>query len=383
MAKPQHRQRFTALSNKVMPLLLDEEFKHSVAADKKISRKRVENYYKEWIGEMADKNRQDDYFLAKSAPRDYFVRWVESRIADPFFVIKSIRDIVNRQVNVDFANKLLMIVWPQEIAWAQKYRLDANPFSATKAALFLAQAQDDTKTAFLSLSALYASALETLSYSESEFHDMSADEIRNCDSIPDFTPLFLQHANKHYGDRLSKLKPQDFEKYAQVAAQVEHNERQSVMRNRLVDHAQSFPMRYNLPVIAAARNHGISSNELYLLEQYFVDQMKKQHIDILPGSSTAHPAFVTFLSDKKSMKRNLLEAGTFFGPDARPVDQWDIVNLNRYWFDQLPAGFKSVGSAVSRFNDWKDVLVVGERKLPFDPISDLGFFLLEKSELSA
>jgi len=376
-------QKATALSNRIRPIVLTPETQHEIAADHKIQRKRVEKYYQEWLFEMADSTRNDDYFLATRNPRLQFSRWVAARVADPFFVSKSIRKILHQRYQVDVANKIFMIIWPQEIAWAQRFRLDSNVYTATKAALFLSQAQDDTKTVFLSIADLYAEAFMTFEYNRSHFQDMSPEEIRNSPELSDFTPLFLMHANRNYIEKLSKLDASDFQKYAAVAAQMEKTERQSVMRARLVEHAKKFPLRRSLPVLAAARAHGISSNELYLLEEFFLDQVEKKVIEVVPGSSTALPIFTAFISDRRGIKRTIMEAANFAGPDAKAIDQLGVLDLRNWWIEQLPDGYRNLGNIVTSFSEWREALIDDSRKMPFDPVSDFGYFLLERADLLA
>jgi hypothetical protein len=374
-------QKATALSNRIRPIILAPEVQQEIATEQKVQRKRVEKYYQEWLFEMADSARNDDYFLATRNPREQFSRWVSARIADPFFVAKSIRNILSQRFHVDIANKIFMIIWPQEIAWAQRYRLDANAYNATKAALFLSQAQDDTKSVFLSIADLHAEAFMNFDYNRSHFQDMSPEEIRNSPELPDFTPLFLTHANRNYIDKLSKLNSGDFHKYAGVAAQLEKNERQSVMRLQLIDHARRHPLRRSLPVLAAARAHKIDSNELYLLEQYFLDLLEKKAIEVVPGSSTALPLFTAFISDRRGIKRTILEAATFAGPDAKAIDQLGVLGLRNWWIDQLPDGYRNLGNIITRFSEWREALIDDTRKMPFDPVSDFGYFLLERADL--
>jgi hypothetical protein len=376
-------QKANALSNRIRPIILSVDIQHEVAAEHKVQRKRVERYYQEWLFEMADSARNDDYFLSTRNPKEQFSRWVAARISDPFFVSKGIRDILHQRYQVDVANKIFMIIWPQEIAWAQRFRLDSNSYTATKAALFLSQAQDDTKTVFLSIADLHAEAFMTMDYNRSHFQEMSPEEIRNSPELADFTPLFLMHANRNYIEKLSKLDSADFQKYATVAAQLEKNERQGVMRSRLVDHARKFPLRRTLPVLAAARAHNISANELFLLEEYFLDQMEKKLIDVVPGSGTALPIFVAFISDRRGIKRTIMEAANFAGPNAKAIDQLGVLSLRNWWIDQLPDGYRNLGNVVTGFSEWREAMIDEDRMMPFDAVSDFGYFLLDRADVAA
>lgn len=376
-------QKAKALSNRIRPITLSIDVQHEIAADQKIQRKRVERYYQEWLFEMADSARNDDYFLATRNPQEQFSRWVAARILDPFFVSKGIRDILYQRYQVDVANKIFMIIWPQEIAWAQRFRLDSNAYTATKAALFLSQAQDDTKSVFLSIADLHAEAFMTMDYNRSHFQEMSPEEIRNSPELADFTPLFLMHANRNYVEKLSKLTATDFEKYASVAAQLEKNERQGVMRLRLVAHARKFPLRRTLPVLATARTHNISPNELYLLEEYFLHQVEKKEIEVIPGSDTALPIFIAFISDRRGIKRTIMEAANFAGPAAKAIDQLGVLNLRNWWIDQLPDGYRNLGNLVTGFSEWREAMIDETRKMPFDPVSDFGYFLLDRADFTA
>ncbi len=209
---------------------------------------------------------------------------------------------------------------------------------------------------------------------------MSPDEIRNSEELPDFTPLFMRYANHAFEEKISSLTPAMFEQFAKRAALDETSDRQRDMRLQIVEQARRFPMRRFPSVIATARKHKISPNEIFMLEAYFLGQIEDGKMDIPPGSVSAIPLFISFLTDRKLVRASLLEAAKFSSDIALPTDVWSVVNLQRGWLEQLPSSYREVCDLLMPFQAWKSAVVEGKRPLPIDAVSDFGFFIMEASE---
>lgn len=345
-----------------------------VVREARLPETMVEVLRKEWLNDMVLHPDAGEFRLAASDPSGHFVKWLRARAAHPYHVSWRTVDQVAERYGAENASKLHIVVWPQEIAWAQRTRLDANPFAATKAALFLREAAALPSKLFRVVADLYSDAVTTSGYMDHEAHGLSADEIRFSDSPPEFSPLFLRHAAREYDERLRAMTREQVDRLAARAREDESADRRAAASRRAIRHLERAPFRHSVPMIRSAITFSISPNEAFQIERAFVRMLESGDVGVEPGDRTADGEFLRLIADRSRRKR-ALSMQPLPAPEARP-DALDIARLDAGFLSSLPASFAALDASVARLQDWKTAVIEGGRTVPFDPISDFGFFLL-------
>lgn len=332
---------------------------------------------KEWLNDLVATTNSKEFKRAAANPSGHFLAFVAERARKPFHVTYRAVDAVARRFGSDLASRFTHIVWPQEIAWAQRLRLDVNPNTATRAAMFLRETEGNPAKMFSKIADLYSDAVAKVGYSENAAHELSATEIRFDDTVPEFNPLFLKYASRHYSELLQNMSRDKVEMLALRAAKDERQDRSLITARKVVDTTRRFPMRHLPNVISLAKSLGLSSNELYQLEKAFLVKMENGEVELEQGLNSPHIAFVTMLTNDSSRADLLANAGSLDLDEASI--QWDIANLEgRRWIKDLPAAFDKWGDiAQVEVEMWKAAIVEEKRDAPVDFVSDFGFWLLD------
>lgn len=337
----------------------------------------TETLRKEWLNDLVASKDGAEFRAAARDPGGHFLRWVSDRAKDRFRVSWRAVEAVSQRIGQEAAARFAVVVWPQEIAWAQRTRLSDNPMSATKAAMFLREAEGNPSKVFTGLSDIYADQALKASYSESPVHESSPDEIRFADDIQDFSPLFLRYAARAYAEILHTMPREKIEALGARAAREEEADRRRIRSASAALRARRFPMRRILTVIASATSMGLSPNEVYLLEDAFLSALDAGEIGTEPGNSVPHAEFIACISDPEA--RALLGASV---PCPEPVPSetlWEVANLDLRWIETHPASWGERWSLPARraaFLAWQEEVVNEARETPLDPMSDFGFFLM-------
>lgn len=335
----------------------------------------AEELRKEWLNDMVAGTDAAEFRHAARDPGKHFVAWIGERAKNRYHVTWRAVDSVARRLGADVASKLILVSWPQEIAWAQRLRLSDNPVIATKAAMFLREAEGSPAKVFGKISDLYAEAVVRLGYSESPAQDLSPFDIRFGTSLPDFNPLFLRYAARNYA-QIGSMPRERLEKLAARAARDERQERLAVASETAVSAARRFPMRRMLSTVTLAAGLGMSANQLYLAEEAFLARLSAGAIEIETGGRAPQAAFVAAIASPEERMALLAQAAT---PDLEETEVlWDIANMDRRWLDRLPESYSKWSHRwASAMEGWQAAVVHGEREAPYDPISDFGFYLTE------
>jgi hypothetical protein len=273
-----------------------------------------------------------------------------------------------------------MVVWPQEIAWAQRLRLDRNPLVATKSALFLREAEGQPGKTFEKIADIYADAFLKNDYTDHPAHSMSASEIRFSQNVPEFTPLFLRYAARYYADKLDGMSRETLAKLAAVAARDEQEDRDIEAGRQSARIAQVSPMRRMLPVISSAISARLTSNQLCLLEKVFITLLERGTVKVEPGTGSPHATFISVIGDPVRRNGMLLAAPPRgAGEDADSL-AWEVVNLKpNAWLRTLPEAFPRMATRlVPAMEAWQIDIAEERREAPLDAISDFGFFLVSE-----
>jgi hypothetical protein len=336
--------------------------------------KIVEPLRKEWLNDMITHPNAGEFRLAAVDPDAHFLKWIETRSRHPYHVTRRTVAAVGDDYGTDTATKLSIVVWPQEIAWAQRMRLDPNPFTATKAALFLRETVGNPSKTFTAIANMYSDAIMRVGYLDSPVQEMSAAEIRFATDLPEFAPLFQRYAARAYAETLKDMTRDQVEKLAARAAAEENEERRLVAAAGIARGAARSPMRRSVSTIRTAISFKLDSNSTYLLETAFIRKVEAGEVDIDPGQRTADAGFLRLIADLEQRKV-VLDMEPLPSP-AQYMDTWEIANLNGSFLDQMPPSYKALGCTKAQLESWQEAVVLGKRALPFDAVSDLGFFLL-------
>ena len=346
----------------------------AVLKSNRIAAKIVDDLRREWLNDMLTHPNAAEFRLAASEPNVHFLKWIEVRARHPYHVTRRTVAAVGEKYGADTASKLSIVVWPQEIAWAQRMRLDSNPFTATKAALFLRETVGNPSKTFAALADMYSDAIMRVGYLDSPVQDISAGEIRFSASLPEFAPLFQRYAARAYADKLKNMTREQMEKLAARAATEENEDRRLLAATDIARGAARSPLRRNLSTIRTAVMFKLSSNETFLLEKAFVRRIEAGEVDIDPGQRSADSGFTRLLADTEGRKTML--AMEPLPSSAEYMDLWEIAHLDRDFISKLPPSYKPLGCTPSSMESWQEAIVEGRRACPFDAVSDLGFFLL-------
>ncbi|MBY3433773.1 hypothetical protein HFN89_06375 [Rhizobium laguerreae] len=364
------RQRVASLSIKAETI---EAAERIVKANRMVS-KIVEPLRKEWLNDMITHPNAGEFRLAASDPDGHFLRWIDLRSRRPYHVTRRTVASVGEKYGTDTASKLSIVVWPQEIAWAQRMRLDPNPFTATKSALFLRETLNNPSKTFSAMADIYSDAIMRVGYTDSPVQDLSAAEIRFATELPEFAPLFQRYAARAYADTLKNMTRDQVEKLAQRAAAEENEDRRLVAAEGIARAAQRSPMRRSVSTIRTAIAFKLDSNTTFLLESAFIRKVEAGDVDIEPGQRTADAGFLRLIADPA--QRDAVLSTENVPSTAAYMDTWEIAHLNASFLDQLPPSYTPLACGKAQLGSWQEAVVTGKRPCPYDAVSDLGFFLL-------
>ena len=334
----------------------------------------AESLRKEWLNDMLSHPSSAETRHATSDPSDHFLKWLEERVKHRYHVSRRTVSAIANNYSPEIASKLSIIIWPQEIAWAQRMRLDKNPFTATKAALFLRDIESNPSKVFISIAGIYSDAVMTNGYLDNEVQDFTADEIRFAVNIPEFAPLFQRYAARAYSDALKAMSRDQLKKYASRAADDENNDRRRIASENISRRNTRFPMRYSISIIRSAIAFKLDANKLFLLEKAFNRLLENGEVDVEPGMVTADAGFLKLLANK-DRRTSILDMEEL-PPAADCRTAWDIIHLNAGFSIKMPGGLVSLKVSKDQFSQWQEDVVEGKRPLPYDEYSDIGFFLL-------
>ncbi|NTF17233.1 hypothetical protein G6L37_02155 [Agrobacterium rubi] len=333
----------------------------------------VDELWKEWLNDLVATTNGAEYRTAARDPGGHFLDWLRVRATRRFHVTWRAMDKLSRAYGPEVATHFTSIIWPQEIAWAQRMRTFDNPHVATRAALFLRETEGKPSKTFEALSDIYAETIRTIIEIDSPAKDLTPEEIRFSENLPDHTPMFLRYASRAYKDVLDPMDRERIELLADRARRDEMADRAAGIARQMAAAARLNPMRQSTSVISAAISLGIGPNELYLAETAFLDRLERGDVVIEPGLRTPQMAFITAISDRKS--RKVLVSSSISPEIDPPVDIWEVANLDRRWLADLPQGFSVFQGLRASFESWKLAIVQGSRNIPYDRISDFGFFI--------
>lgn len=361
------RQRVTSLQLSERTLADAEE----IVRTSGMSAKMVDTLRREWLNDMVSHPNPSEFRLAAADPNLHFLNWLKSRIRHRYHVPRRTVAAVSERYGADAAAKLSIVIWPQEIAWAQRLRIDSNPYTSTKAALFLRESEANSAKVFPALSDIYSDAVTMTGYLDSDAQDLSPDEIRFMGELPDFAPLFLRYASRAYADTMKNMTRDQVERLAARAAAEENVDRSRLSAAKIANSNQRAPLRRSVPMIRSAAAAGLDANGMYLLETAFNRLLAAGEIEIDPGMRTADASFIRLLNDKT--QRSRLIGMEPLPPTSERMDGLDIARLTRSFCDFLPSSLKC---RPEDFERWQASVVEGSRPLPHDARSDLMFFLL-------
>jgi len=365
------RKRVAALQ--IPPETMAEAEKVVEAAGLKISG-AADNLRKEWLNDLVASTDAAAFRHAARDPSSHFLDWLAERARTPYHVSYRAVDSAAQRLGPEVAARVAMVVWPQEIAWAQRLRLSENPVTATKAAMFLREAAGNPARLFGKIADLYGDAVTKSGYSDNPAQDLSPHDIRFSPEVPEFSPLFLLYAARSYSDVLLDMTRDRIEILAQRAARDENEERRRIEAEKAVGSIRRFPMRRIFSVISSSVTMGLSANKLYLAEIGFVGLLESGDIEADNGVAT----FVSMISSAETRQKLFAAAKT---PDTTPEEiQWGIAHLERGWIDDLPESFrKRAMNLQPAMEAWQVEVVEERREAPYDPVSDFGFFMIERS----
>mgnify|MGYP001333921659 CR=1 FL=1 len=336
----------------------------------------AEELRREWLNDVVASVHPAEFRAAARDPRGCFLAWLRERAKNRFHVTWRAIDAVALRLGAETASRLALVIWPQEIAWAQRMRLSSNPATATKAAMFLREAEGAPARVFQKLSDLYADLAGKAGYWDSPAQEAAPEEIRFGEEEVDFNPLFLRYASRAYAEALHGMPRERLEMLAARAARDETRERAVITAGAAVRAARKFPMRRVASTIAAAKSMGIAPNALFFLENGFLALVEAGLEMVDPVARAPHSAFVAAIADPAARPRLLASA-----PEPEASDEeilWEVANLDRRWLSALPESFSRWDSGrVQRMQAWQADVVEGRREPPRDPVSDFGFYLLE------
>jgi len=335
----------------------------------------AEELRKEWLNDMVASTDAAEFRHASRDPGRHFVGWASERAKNRFHVTWRAVDAVARRLGADVASRLILVVWPQEIAWAQRMRLSENPVIATKAAMFLRETEGGPAKTFSRIADIYSEAAVRAGYLDSPAQDLSPSDIRFGASLPDFNPLFLRYAARSYAQIVGSMPRDKLEKLAARAARDERHERAEASSASAVASARRFPMRRMLSTVTVAAGLGLSSNELVLAEEAFLARAAAGRVEIDEGGRRSlQSAFVAAIADP------LTRAGLFEEAPLPDFDEsqtlWEIANMDRRWLAALPESYSKWSHRFATvMESWQSDIVHGRREAPYDPVCDFGFQL--------
>jgi hypothetical protein len=333
----------------------------------------VQELWKEWLNDLVATNISAEYRKAVRDPGGHFLDWLKARSTRRFHVTWRALDKLSRSYGPEIATQFASIIWPQELAWAQRMRLFDNPHVATRAALFLRETEGKPAKTFAALCDIYAETVRNVIEIDSPARELTPEEIRFSETLPDYTPLFLQYAGRAYKDVLDRMDIDKLRILADRARKDENADRTADIARHMASATRMNPMRHSTSVISAAISLGIGPNELFLAETAFIDRLERGDVAVEKGTRTPQTSFITAISDKKNRKALVSSS---IAPEIDPAgDIWEVARLDRRWLDTLPGGYAVFPGLRQKLEEWKLAVVESRRNIPYDKVSDFGFFI--------
>lgn len=331
----------------------------------------AEQLRKEWLNDLVASTDAGAFSHATRDPDNHFLAWLKDRARNPFHVSYRAVDSLAQRLGPEIAARVALVIWPQEIAWAQRFRVSENPVTATKAAMFLREAVGNPSRLFGKIADLYGDALIKSSYSDHIAHDYSPIDIRLEPDMPEFSPLFLTYAARSYSDLLLEMPREKIEALANRAHKDEMNDRGLIEAQNALEKIERFPMRRMQSVVSLSISLGLTPNSLFLAETGFLSLLKDGEISIVDD---AVATFASLLSSDIDRER-LIHLGDKPTIDAEEI-QWGIAHLDKNWLSKLPSSQQKEGKSLLPYMEkWQFAIVEDQRETPYDPISDFCFFL--------
>lgn len=330
---------------------------------------------KEWLNDILVSS-SEDFRQASSDPDTHFLNWISVRSKNRYHVTFRKIEAARETYGSSWTTRLYGFIWPQEIALAQRCRLADNPLLATLSAMFLREAEGNPGEVFSAICELYINKFMETGSDHSSIREMKVSDIRFLDEIPDELALFQQYAAAKYDERLSGMSADKLQALADLAANDEIKDRNLLACRESVVIAREHPLRRMIPVISSADLHRLTPNELYQVEEVFLDRLDGGRIDVQVGSGSPYGPFIGFFADENN--RNDVLGTLALDVEVLDQQQWEIANLSYEWLNDLPTDYRKWRKYWRPLMEqWQTAVVEGDREIPMDPVSDFGFFLFK------
>lgn len=331
----------------------------------------------EWLNDILKSKKKNVYLIAAKNPEEHFINWIKERTKNKYHVTYRSFDLIEKEFGTNIAIKMLHEIWPQEIAWAQRLRTDNNPVTSTKCAMFLREVESNAGKIFEKIALIYTEKFSDINYYKNPAHNLSPEQIRFNNEIPNFTPLFLYYASTEYSAKLKKMTKEKLELYSKIAEKDEINEKKYILNTKSINYIKEHPIRQFPTIINAAISMNITSNQLFNIENEYILNLEKGNEILDNSSSIPIASFLLYLTNNKDNQeiknkniKNNIEKDDII---------WTIINLDRYWVKKLPSYFKKYNLQLEeKFNNWKEDISKEKREPPYDIISDFCFFLMKE-----
>lgn len=331
-----------------------------------------ERLRREWLNDLVSDPEHEERARASAQPDAHFMEWVQTRVRNPFHVTYRAVGKVARKQGDDIAMRMVNITWSQEIAWAQRLRLDDNPRVAVLSALFLREASSDPAKLFVEIANTYETALsEEPGYVSSVNHALTPEEIRSGAGDALWNPLFLQYAGRAYAEVLNAMARSRLEALAARARRDEETDRARMAVQDMVRRLRLHPLSRLVGVISATAELGLGSNDLLDLESRFLAEVERGEIKIDGNDVPIYRLLIGFV------RRNAGDVGAPLSGEQAALLVARVDTLGQRWIDRLPADFKPLNATrKANFEGWKADVLSGLRPPPLDPVLDYGFYLV-------
>lgn len=358
-----------------------QQVRASAKAKAKESRLDEEVLWTEWINDVLDEWRDTEAFAGadgktvRDDPGAAYLRWLEERLRNPFRVPARIVQATCRKLGATKGMHLALVLWGQEVAWAQRRRRSDDQELAVLSHIFVLAAMKDPAKTFTRLSAYYDDAMLVLSYAHAPEHRYQPWQIRAGMGAEDFVPVYMRFARSELAGNVERLTRQELAAAAKSARELEEAEMRDEVRNRVLTSLAGVTLSRLTGVISVGLQCGLGADDLIHAESLFVAAISAGKVPIPVDTRLPYPQFISWLRVGNFKAKE--KAATL--PDRRRELKL-LTSRPRRWQQELPSEYQELGAGdPDLFHRWIQPIVGGERVIPEDLVVDYGLFLVANS----
>jgi hypothetical protein len=336
----------------------------------------LEDLKKEWLNDVLSKGVSSNALSsALEDPDSNFISFAIKFIDSPDEPSERIINKMSKQYGEAFVGHFLMVVWPVQIAWAQRLRNHQDDHMCICADIFVKLlAKKGPSKIFCDLTNWsFKNGIEAISNNPS-ISEMSKEEILSAplDNM-DFIPICISFVKNQSKNTLSRISEKKFTEHAKSIREQYQDDYLTTELSNTVKYLQDFPIIFRHMIVMQVLSLGITSNAYHWLNEKFIQDIKSMRITSAPEFIDRE--FSRFVNDHEKDAKKFSKASKSEVIDLRQ----EVSLLSAKWQKSLPYLTQELGAEKSsNFSKWRDQILDNYREAPRDPSLDFFMWLVGK-----